>query len=623
MKDLSEKFNIGVHAADTQARLDIGGESLNTSTYHMNEWVWLLILVSLPIALQFSGAYELFPPPGWVDPMIYIGYSLNPHQQIQNLGTYYYSQRIPFIAVGHFFHAVFSPAYAHLGQGVLFQSVAIFSLYTIGKRACSRIAGIASAWWLATNPLWIASIASGYVDGPAIAMSLCAIALFLASKNQSQANSRTAFNFLSGSAIATVLALHPLPALFACIALLIILLMVQTAYSSKFRTIVTCSVGVFFAILLMAVYSQSIGGPFFFLLSDHHPINNALAGRALLFSRSLETWMPQAFRLAMPFVLLASFVLHIATAEQADLTNRKALARAAIITMLASIILIVVWDFGIGGLMAQSWFYASYFLIGESLLVVFLITSMLASSMHLPYQALTILVPFAFAAVGIVIFQETIAQTAAELGGKDVWYAIICATAALLLAIWMRLKRGAMLIMLGLTMSTGIANGDTRFIFTKADSVPFRTFFELALEVRHIVDQNNLHGRRTAVWANRYDYPSNDIETNQHATYQFSVANQAVPLTIHDSIAGLWLWDKGSLNLAMPELTPANNGWLSVQDAPTSVILVCAVVQTCELGQAKLEQAGLSPTVRSRSMIWKQDLNPVTVIILDYTFIKQ
>lgn len=588
--------------------------------FRMPEWMWILLLISLPLTIQFSGIFELFPPTGWVDPMIYIGYFLDPHAQIQNLGAYYFSQRIPFIALGSFFYEVLSAPYAHLALGILFQCIAIFSLYTIGRRALNRAAGVISAWWLGTNPLWIASISSGYVDGPAIALSLCAIALFLAAKEQKHTGRRVLYNALSGSAVAAVLALHPLPALFTAISLLTILLTNQRSTPPMLGTILSGATGGLLTLILMAAYSHAIGGPFFFLLNDHHPINNAIAGRALPFNRPVETWMPQAFRLAMPIVLLASAIPCIVRVKRYEFIDRTPIAYAAIITLLASIAFVFAWDFGLGGLMAQSWFYTSYFLIAQSLLALFILTALMVSCKYRPYQAITTLALLAAVQTGILLNHEKIVKVSENLGEKYVWFSIIVAICVLLCAILSRFNRVAMILVVAVPSVIGIFNGDTRFIFAEKDRVPFRTFFELAIEVRQVVDQNDLRGRRVAVWANRYDYPSNDVQTNEHATYQFFFANAAVPLTIYDSIAGLWLWDKGMLNLAMPNLTPVNEAWLSVPQVPTSVIVLCTLANNCDRGRETLERAGISTTIRARTQIWKQGLNPVSVLILDYTF---
>ncbi|MNE31091.1 hypothetical protein D3C80_1246390 [compost metagenome] len=109
------------------------------------------------------------------------------------------------------------------------------------------------------------------------------------------------------------------------------------------------------------------------------------------------------------------------------------------------------------------------------------------------------------------------------------------------------------------------------------------------------------------------------MPSNEHATYHFFVGGVTIPLNTLDSLAGLWLWDKGTLGFDMPNVTAANEQWLKQPKMPTSLIMVCTVSAICEQAQAKLDTLNIPSSVRSRLSIWKPGLNPVTVLIVDYT----
>ena len=56
---------------------------------------------------------------------------------------------------------------------------AIGSVYLIILPRYGRVGGVAAAWWLAFNPLWLAAVTRGYVDGPAMAFMLARIACLI------------------------------------------------------------------------------------------------------------------------------------------------------------------------------------------------------------------------------------------------------------------------------------------------------------------------------------------------------------------------------------------------------------------------------------------------------------
>lgn len=589
-----------------------------SNSYGLPEWGWLVLLVSLPLFAQFSGVYELFPRPGWVDPMIYIGYFLDPAGQIQTLGAYYFSQRIPYVFLGSLFYEIFTPAYAHLGLSLLFQLIALISVYSIARKTFGPLVAVLSGWWLGANPLWIASISSGYVDGPAIALSIAAIAVLLLG-NAGCWRFREAFlNLTAGFLCACVLALHPIPAFLTGVALLLAAVTTRPGDLFLFYRIFAISIGGLLGLLLMAIYSQTIGGPFLFLFHDAHPIRNAFTGNAIPFSRPLEEWLPKAFRITSLFITFVFFTLTVFT-DSSEKGKSKKIALVAAVTSILFFTVAAIWDVVVGGMVTQTWFYSSYALIGQSLLVISIIGNLLSKREYNSPFYVYLFIFTALSVISVVYFNDAIVRTADRFSPIFIWIAVFAASAAIINLVLSK-KRGAAIIAIVLLTSTiGVVNSDTRFMFAQRQTVPFRTFFELAIDIRNAVDKAGLYGRRVALWVDRRDLVSSDVPSNEHATYHFFVGGVTIPLNTLDSLAGLWLWDKGTLGFDMPNVTAANEQWLKQPKMPTSLIMVCTVSAICEQAQAKLDTLNIPSSVRSRLSIWKPGLNPVTVLIVDYT----
>ncbi|ARQ57006.1 hypothetical protein Kim5_CH00899 [Rhizobium sp. Kim5] len=598
-------------------RLNSAEERLGARISSLPAWRQVALLLALPFLVQLSGAYELFPRPGWVDPMIYVGYFLDPAAQIREYGPYYFSQRIPFIVIGSFFYKIFSPAYAHIALTNFFQITALLSLYYIGKRAGGMPVGLAAGWWLGTNPLWLASISSGYVDGPAIALALATIGFCMFGADQSKCSGGLWRNAAAGFFFACVLALHPVPALLTAAALVFSFRLLPSTTSITVRMTSTAA-GFLFGMFLMSIYSQAIGGPFLFFLNDSAPIRNAFAGNALPFIRPIGEWLPGAFRISMPFIILFLAAALLIQRNKVEMKASRQLAALGLLTLLSSVGVIVVWDALLRGLMAQTWFYASYLLIGEGLLVAFIASALLEGcKKDASYDICTVL------AAGIVVaatllFHEGIAEFVDRMSRAAAWIAIGAAAVFVVMLAVKSAGRSAVVGLALLTSVLGIANADTRFTFTKSETVPFRALFQLALDIQKVTKETNLQGRRVALWMDRSNFTTGNERSDEHAAYDFFIAGNKLSLNTFDSVAALWLWDRGTINFNMPTVSQENEAWLKAQNIPTSLVLLCTTAYTCGQGHITLDTLKIPTEVRSRTIIWESGLKPITLLIVDY-----
>jgi hypothetical protein len=136
---------------------------------------WLLIF--LPIMLAAANSGWLFTGPGWIDAWVYFGY-------FQHLTIYksilfpnlYYGSRLPWILPGYVAYHLFEPRIANFVLHFAFYYAAIFSFYSLMKRAVgSRNALLATVLFGSYAP-FLSAIGWDYVDGAGVTYFLLALA---------------------------------------------------------------------------------------------------------------------------------------------------------------------------------------------------------------------------------------------------------------------------------------------------------------------------------------------------------------------------------------------------------------------------------------------------------------
>jgi hypothetical protein len=136
---------------------------------------WLLLF--LPVLLAAANSAWIFTGPGWIDAWVYFGY-------FQHLATYkavlfpnlYYGSRLPWILPGALAYHLFTPRTANFVLHFAFYYVAIFSFYSLMKRAVgSRSAVLATVLFGSYAP-FLSAIGWDYVDGAGATYFLLALA---------------------------------------------------------------------------------------------------------------------------------------------------------------------------------------------------------------------------------------------------------------------------------------------------------------------------------------------------------------------------------------------------------------------------------------------------------------
>lgn len=275
------------------------------------------------------------------------------------------------------------------------------------------------------------------------------------------------------------------------------------------------------------------------------------------------------------------------------------------------------WDLIVGGLTLQSHFYGSYLLIGQSLVVIGCVALLMG-----PEEAKTIraaLPLLSILAITVFVALTLQPQISAWSSAVPLIWGGIAGLLALttLLCIW-RVGRAAIWGLFCVTLLVGIVNADTRRIFTFPGKLQSKDLYGHLFRIKQTIEGMNLHGRRVMLWLDRSEYTTGSGAVDPHFIYDFYYQNLNLRLNFYDSLAGFWLWDRGTLNFEMPTLHQYNREWLERAWFPTTVVLVCIYPETCERGREVLDRAGIATRVRARTLVGYPNLAPVTLLALDY-----
>lgn len=126
-----------------------------------------------------TGPFQRHPPPGWVDPAMYLGYFLYLPDLIQRYGPTYHSNRWLFTLTGYAVYHLFSPAMANLVLVTGFYLAILYAFWALLLPFCTPGATRLALVLMGSSPLVIATVTRTYVDGLTLALMLAGLAALL------------------------------------------------------------------------------------------------------------------------------------------------------------------------------------------------------------------------------------------------------------------------------------------------------------------------------------------------------------------------------------------------------------------------------------------------------------
>ncbi|ARQ57005.1 hypothetical protein Kim5_CH00898 [Rhizobium sp. Kim5] len=574
-------------------------------------WPTLFLVMVLPNLWLFSGFFQIFQPPGWVDPGIYLGYFLELSARIENYGANYFSMRLPFTALGASLFQVFPPETAQKALIVFFNSLAALGVFILVGRRVGIVAGVIASWWLTLNPLWIASVTRGYVDGPAMGYVLVSLALL--DYREDWKGSRRLVVGLGGAFGALAVFTHPITALLVALFGFVDIWSSRRQAKQLFADILHAAIGGAAATVALAVVSRMVNGRFLFFLADPSAFSRSLMGFGANYRYDLVEWVPDSYRLAPFFALLilGGFLL----LKSRD-RNQRALALRGLSMAAGAGLFLLFWDYMVGGAMLQSSFYSSYMIPGQALIIG---SAAGYASYYLRRPLISIiitggiLVLFAFAVYGHVDAIWSSLQSI-EQRHLTVWMALGGVFTIAVVLVFSSLRMVGLVLLLASTMIAGLTNHDTRRIFIPASGVDFGTTFRSTMKVVNFVNQNVGPNDRLLFWFQRTEMSEHEASRREFTLYTLRYRENYLLLNYWDSLVAVWLWDRALLGSNMPDLAADELTNLRRLNTPTSVVTLCLDESRCNSAAPVLSSYGFDVTSDARITI-DTGYIPMTAVI--------
>ena len=577
-------------------------------------WSEALLLVIVPAVFLCVGRFELFPPPGWVDPEMYLGYFLNFPQALARFGPDYFSMRLPWTLMGFVTHRILAPNMANYAMVLSFYYLAIGSVYLIIAPRYGRVGGIAAAWWLAFNPLWLAAVARGYVDGPAMAFMLAGFACLI---NRGRLLGRRADLCLAGCFLAFAVFTHPMTAFLIAMGAAAWLLGARPTRLELFGAAVWVGVGSVAATLGLATAGRALGAPFLFFTAYEAAIKNDIAGAGRNFVKPASDWLPGAYRLIPPFAFVivgGAFLL-----SRRDCRPWSGMAPAATGLMCASILWLEAWDLVTGGVTFQVSHYSSYLLPAQVLVFGAIAGEVLQSRTTNRTDFKVLIAVVASAWLPVLAAQPLWRWEEAWRHAGSVLFWLVPVSLFALAAVMLpgSHRRVAVPLLMLATVVAGTANLDTRRIFRVAGNPSYEPYYQAAIRLNDIVQGAGLDGRRLYFWYNRQAFTTGDPRRDAWLTFDHSFAGVKMQLGVLDSLTSLWLWDRTNLNFRMPHLSEVEARGIAASAPAVSLVLLCQRQADCATGVDALAKRGIATVTRVRERIVEDGALDLTVLIVD------
>jgi hypothetical protein len=280
---------------------------------------------------------------------------------------------------------------------------------------------------------------------------------------------------------------------------------------------------------------------------------------------------------------------------------------------------LLLFDFGIGGTMMQSSFYASYLIPGQCLIFGGLAALLLPrheESWPVPGWVAT---AAAVTVAGILPLLGLERLWAIELAGRQIYLLWLVILVLFLTAIAL-MHRGIAALGLATVMFASViaatANADTRRIFRVGANPDYRSAYEATVRVHAIVESARAPDRRLYTWYCRQCFTTGNRDRDKWLQFQLRFSGEVLNLNVLDSIASLWLWDTSWLNFTMPSLSAEDVHKLTADPRGSTLVLLCTSEPQCAEAAEVLRRAGVTMRERVRVPILEHDFD-LHLLMLD------
>jgi hypothetical protein len=590
-------------------------------------WPELVGLGVVPILMASVLPIQLYPPPGWVDPSLYLGYFLNLSVLLDRFGPDYHVMRLPWVLSGFVVHALLPPVPAHLVLIACYHLLAALSLYLIVAPRHGRLVGVIASLFLTVNPMWIAAVTRGYVDGPGIAFVLAGLAVVA---NVGAWRTVRVPGVLVGLFATLAAHTHPLAGGLAIAAVVAALATQRLAWRDTLRLTGWACVAALALTLALGAISVSVGGPFRFWLAAAEMLDRSFGGFGANYRRPASHWLPSAYLLFPMIGLLACGVSVLVfrrsgartSAQQAAQRPRRDVLIIGCALLGVYVSWALVWDFWIGGSMLQASYTLTFAVPGLALVFAGLLAVAIEAWPHRTRRASAALFLACLAAGAVPVLGASWLWSI-EAAARPMYLGWVLLTVMTVIAAAVLCARApaipvvaAPVLLLFAVSVAGVVNGDTRRIFTVDGNPSYRPFYRAEHRVNAFIRGHLDVGRRIFLWYDRDDFTTTNARTDAWLRYRMRFAGNPLELTVYDNFGSLWLWHRANLGFAMPAFAPDAPAKLNGPQ-PARVAMFCSTLVRCEDGIRAFERRGFRARLAAQERIVEPPYIDVTTALVD------
>jgi hypothetical protein len=529
-------------------------------------WVDAALLAVLPALFLYSGLFQLYPLTGWVDPGIYLGYFFDLPSLVTRYGlgeTTYHGARLSWVLPGFWLHEAFSPQVAQLVLVGLMYFTSIWSAFLAGRGVGGRLGGHLAAAFFAYNPLFLAAVVFGAIDGICITYMLVATAALFSGLPAPLSRVRAAV-FGVFACLATVA--HPFAAPLSAFLALAYLLTARPQLKDILLHVAFATLGAIAAFLVLALIGMQFGMPFWFPAASAPMAQRALGGFGASYKLPFSDWAVGSYRLLMPAALIAALVTVLLDRTQ---RHRRAVL-ASIVLLVVSGALFFIVDLIVQGTTLQVRNYTNLTLPACAVALAALVGRPHdeISTGRLALLQLAAMVPALLLAALYAVSPDWF------VGGSKlpVLFAALC-IAGLVLA-WRSARKAAGAVVFGLfVLACGALNQDSASVYLARSKVDLREAFMGAHRLAEYIEASpRLRSGGLLIWYDRKSFTTGSELADRQLSYNMAFRNERFRFTYYDTLSSLYLFDRSLLGAKFPAIEPHQLDPVRLQATPVIVL---------------------------------------------------
>lgn len=547
--------------------------------WYTDGMVWTMLFTAW--IFLFSGAFQLFPQPGWTDAGIYQGYGFNLPALVRRYGftrERYHGSRLSYVLILYFCHRLASSVAAQYLQLLFFHGITIVSIVALGYRQFGRGPTLLGAAFLAFNPLFLSAFTFGGADGPALAyVSLAAAILFSVPGMGGDHRAMAACGFVSAAACAAnPFAIAPMTGFLAAG------LLAAPSKRSRLSGYLAFLVGGVLALVLLGLIGRAFGLEFFFPKYSFGMTRSLAQGFGSVYLRPLEDWLFVNYRLLVPVILGGSALAMLSV--RPELRRDRVFLGATCVAPVLPFALFLYANLSGRAQLVQARHYSTLLLPGLALSVFALCRAVRVDDRRVLGLALLLGLPAGLVAAGLV----PVNPLATEHRGT--FWALLGLGVLLTIPLLLSRPRAstARWTVISAVLLSAVCfslSQDSLQVYRVSTSDDYKEVFLGAHHLVRVLEESGIAERRPLFWFPR---DAENTRSGLASTFRLNYRGQVTHLNYFDTLVSFYLWSPSLLGTSMSSLQA---GALEKHDG-RPIVLLAPTAELCQRALARVRSLG-------------------------------